>query len=731
MSNSRHFKVDARVLLSLGRESIKDHTTALVELVKNAYDADAQRVDIEIAGSEGSQDEQFIRVADNGHGMAEEDIATKWLRIGYSDKRINRVSKKGRRETGEKGIGRLSADRLGARLKLLSKKESKPPIGILVDWDQFDRDGADLASIEVRTIPSPLPNLPPPQEEGATATGTEILIEDLRQLWTPEDIDRLEEELSSLLSPDLSQDVMQIWLKRPNGALERLRSSVDDAAELTLDATFDVRGRMTYTITGKPLHQGTKRHTIKSGRIPWEDGTGNAALLDYNIGSAQVSISFYLRSAASLTNGMTLSQLRSYLNRNAGVRIYRDNIRVKPYGDLDHPEGDWLGLAVRKNRDPAGASRATFRLAPNQVVGAVYIGRDTNKLLLDSAAREGLVQGTAYSVLKSAVYRCITLLESTYHATFSEAKKTTAAQADSIPAVVSSMKTTLEDLTKGITRVGEPKKILAETAAKLRAVTDTFRRAEQRFEDFANESVVYRGLATVGISSAVFGHETESALAQAKMATSVVLGELSIDDPDLDTCLEEITKVKDSVARVDLWGQFSLTRIKRDKRRRTDVNVSELLFSLSNELKPLFKAKNIVLTNRISPDLRIRGFAMDIESVALNLLTNAYHHAGLRRKDREVRLTLKRTLKNEAPGLRLIVEDSGHGISKENLGRIWDPLFSTKSDHRGNLVGTGLGLSIVQSIIREMDATVLTKGKGDLGGATIEVTMPLRSLQGK
>src|ERR687890_2363834 len=119
---AKAFTVDARAILTLGRESIKDHTTALVELVKNSYDADADKVEVEIYVG---VPQPYIRVADNGGGMTERQVENNWLRIGYSEKKTQRVSKLKRRKTGEKGIGRLSADRLGSLLELRTKAAGK------------------------------------------------------------------------------------------------------------------------------------------------------------------------------------------------------------------------------------------------------------------------------------------------------------------------------------------------------------------------------------------------------------------------------------------------------------------------------------------------------------------------------------------------------------------------------------------------------------------------------
>ena len=127
---NQRFYIDAKTLIHLGRDSIKDHSTALLELVKNSYDADATKVDIEIF----SETKDLIRVADNGFGMTPDELKNSWLRIGYSGKRVSTKSKLGRRKTGEKGIGRISTDRLGSILELRTKSKDAQLIGLKVNF---------------------------------------------------------------------------------------------------------------------------------------------------------------------------------------------------------------------------------------------------------------------------------------------------------------------------------------------------------------------------------------------------------------------------------------------------------------------------------------------------------------------------------------------------------------------------------------------------------------------
>src|SRR5579872_4284428 len=135
--NFQRFTIDAKTLIHLGRDSVKDHNTALIELVKNSYDADALSVNIEILQKTTSP---YINISDNGFGMTREELINNWLRIGFSNKKNSKVSALGRRKTGEKGIGRISTDRLGSELELKTKTEKDGIIGLKLNWDEFAID---------------------------------------------------------------------------------------------------------------------------------------------------------------------------------------------------------------------------------------------------------------------------------------------------------------------------------------------------------------------------------------------------------------------------------------------------------------------------------------------------------------------------------------------------------------------------------------------------------------
>ncbi|MCZ8217297.1 MAG: ATP-binding protein [Cyclobacteriaceae bacterium] len=245
----QRFSVDAKTLIHLGRDSIKDHTTALIELVKNSYDADAFNVEVEVLCRNGND---LIRVADNGFGMTGEQLKDYWLRIGFSNKRKSKHSDLGRRKTGEKGIGRISTDRLGGKLELLSKTESGGIVGLVINWDEFDSDEKDIFDIDVE-LTSPTSINIPSKDGKESKAGTEIKISNLRQPWSSLNIENLYYELSALTSP--FKDVVDFEIDLKNDVAEVFSKKVDadfyKASEIELTTIFDGSNEVYYSIKDK------------------------------------------------------------------------------------------------------------------------------------------------------------------------------------------------------------------------------------------------------------------------------------------------------------------------------------------------------------------------------------------------------------------------------------------------------------------------------------------------
>ncbi len=726
--NFQRFFIDAKTLIHLGRESIKDHTTALIELVKNSYDADANNVEVEILCT-GNSD--IIRIADNGFGMTKDQLLNSWLRIGFSAKRESKMSDLGRRKTGEKGIGRISADRLGAKLELISKTDIDGIVGLKVNWDDFDIEGKDVSEIDVE-LTSPTEINIPLKNSSQSTTGTEIRITKLRQPWSAKNMENLYNEFSTITPPfnqasdfaiNLINDVAPDF-SRP------VSSKYYEAAEVDVTVIFDGSNEVYYSIKDK-YSTGDIVKTINLQQF--------LSIDKIECGPTEIRLMFFLRDSSSIVGtDFKLSDLREFLDNNYGVKIYRDNIAVKPYGFPKAQLGfDWLKLGERKARNPAGIGRGEeYTVSPNQLVGAVFISRDKNDLLKDSAAREGFVENSSFEDLEGLVQASIRLLETHRANIFPKVEKARKEkqknpahreaekikeQLHSVTDELKSIKTEIEEGNENI----KPTAFLKPIARSIDKVESISEDVENTIAEFLNWQRVVNGLATIGISSAVFGHETEGSITQFQGSTTTAIKLLKILPAKTEKALEELEKSLKASKKVAAWGAYALTRVQKERRRIRNVQVFKTIEAVVKELKPAFEASSIELKLK-GENLYSKTYQMDIETILVNLLTNAYSAALLKGGDRKVNIQVDREDINGKQGYYFSVSDTGPGIAKEFELRIFEPLFSTKTlaTNESKSVGTGLGLTIVKSIVDELEGTISFTRDKELKGANFKIWLP-------
>ncbi|HEQ3527304.1 TPA: ATP-binding protein [Bacillus cereus] len=172
----------------IGRRLVTNKISAIFELVKNSFDADALEVVVEF-----DEENNQLTISDNGDGMTYEDIKNKWMVIGTDNKKGRIYTKSGRPLNGEKGIGRFSADRLGKRLTLISETvNSNKAIKMEFDWEKFE----EREEMRLSDIPVEYHYIESKKEKGVT-----LIISDLRDEWDDIEISKLEKRLRGLLSP--------------------------------------------------------------------------------------------------------------------------------------------------------------------------------------------------------------------------------------------------------------------------------------------------------------------------------------------------------------------------------------------------------------------------------------------------------------------------------------------------------------------------------------------------
>ncbi len=394
------FSISPRILSHLGEDLIKSESIALLELVKNAYDACANECKVNfIVGDNGILNK--IIVKDNGLGMNSNIIEEHWLTIGTDNKYKNiRPNTCKRIPLGEKGIGRLGVHKLGNKIKLVSKMQDSPGVQLDIDWKMLDYI-KDINDFKINIEKND-------DVEFANNTGTKIIIEDLKTVWDKRQLRNTYRALTSLNSPfDESNDNFKVIINSNRDdlfeglpAFEEIKSAALYFGKCTLDGNQIINIKYEF----RPW---TSLSKIESGRIKnledfkdidleIVDEEGKRINLNkFKIGPVEFNIMIFDR-APEIFNYVTGEKktINTYLRENGGIRVYRDGVRVYNYGE---PDNDWLEIDIKRVGKLGG------NVSNNIIIGAVKLKREKSTDLKEKTNREGFVEDIAYTAFATAV----------------------------------------------------------------------------------------------------------------------------------------------------------------------------------------------------------------------------------------------------------------------------------------------------------------------------------------
>lgn len=678
--------------MALGEELVRDDRAAIEELVKNSYDADARNISVIFETSPTGT--ESICISDNGHGMSLSDLRDKWLVVATPNKLQTKRSAGGRVVTGSKGIGRLASARLGAGLELFTRTRQDNTIRLQLDWSAL----ASAKTIsDFRVLVEEVGT--DVKELQGKNSGTFIRISNLRRPWlvtSPQcsDLDDLERFLSRIVNPFAAQSGVQLSIKvrgiehsirelQPSEFLEhphyRLEGEV--LPDGRVHATYHF-GRSRRTIARHPTLQRDKIDIRNCGPFSF----------DFRVWDRDVDILSSRASEHSIN--LNASAMRSILDQNSGIFIYRDGILAYPKRDNDR---DWLGLSRRRINNP------TQRIGISNIVGAAFITREWNSELKDKSDREGIVDNAALREFKSAMDAILQILE-----TERQVDKPPMGRAKAQPQAevhIDLLNQAALDLKNG--------RMSAD--ALFRIITDESKRLSQVQEDLKSRIAILGRLAAVGQLSGVLVHEISQALPSLGESLRRATEANAAGKP-AEKFLERARESVRSIQRVvQRFAPFFVGGV-RTRQRPSDPL---LVARAAVETRAKAVKENGVEVEIDSPQQlpAIRMDAGDALAIASNLLDNAIYWAARGGTIKKVVLRLRA----HSDHLLLTVSDSGPGIEDAFLSRIFEPGFTTR---RG---GMGLGLAIVRDILVAHEGSIEPRAKSRLGGAELEVKIPLES----
>lgn len=685
----------ARLIKTIGEELISNDIVAILELVKNSYDADSSIIEIEFSGkvneigeSEKKKKKVLLRngasiiISDDGSGMSLTTIKDAWMEPATIMKKVSKTSPlRARRYTGEKGIGRFASAKLSEKLQMITKTDNDNEVVVNFDWTDFEKNEKYLDEVkcswEVRE-PSEI-----------NKSGTILRLTNLNTEWDEEKLRTLRVTLSRLINPVSPIEDFLIELQLPSelSDLSGLISAPDsiNRPDYMIKGSVDENGQA--EIEYKSKNQTTSITYIK------DINKELSPIRSFQAGPFGFEFRVWDREQDSLERlareiGSTTKNIKEDLKDLAGVSIYRDHFRILPYGE---PNNDWLRLDHRRVNNP------TLRLSNNQIIGYVSVSLDTNPDFKDQSNREGIVDSQAFNDLKETIKVLLSELEEKRY-------KERPRKDEDAPQESLFSKFSLSPI-KEI--VGT--KLKGDKEAE-RAISETEEKINEGVHKVKSIISRYRRLSTLGLLIDVVLHDGNNFLSKIDSETRIAQKEMSKENPDQDKInkhhnevLEQRNILSQLFKRLEPFGGRKRGRPKDIIIENSISNVFELYKSELQKLKINFDLPDS--ENYVKID---EG---ELQMILVNLLQNSIFWLEKIEDNRQIKVEIAKNSEE----LSIIFSDNGPGVEEDKAPFIFDPYFSSKTD------GIGLGLTIVGEIVSEYNGELQLIDNGPLEGATFEI----------
>ena len=716
MSDSGVFKIRpaGRHILTIGRDLIQDPYAAVVELVKNAYDADANKVDISftkyvtsIENIDGNEIVHYgikIRVSDDGHGMTRTVVTDKWMVPSTDDKQIRKISPKGRIMQGRKGIGRYASGILGNDL-FLETVANGEKTSLLVNWADFE-NAEYLSDVDILID----------TEKSNDSVGTALLMtgdETFLSEWDDEQFQRLKRELKKLMTPindtKVSKDsVFEIYL-----TISGFDGVDENEVKIEPFPLFDL---FDYKISGKVGSNGKGTLIYEMQKV--RNSIPETIKFDFNkpttCGEVVFDIHVFDREKEAIEDlinrglvddsGDFIGKLdaRNLLNENNGIGVYRNGFRIRPLGD---PDFDWLKLNKDRVQNPSK------KIGSDQVIGIVSIESEEKSGLIEKSARDGLRENDAYSALQELTKEVISKLEERrfiYRSKAGISRKTLKIEKE-FERLFS-----FDNLRKNVSSSLSRGKVNPITTSEIMGAIDEQEKEQNAAAKALKETVaIYQGQATMGKIVNVVIHEGRKPLDFFKNQVPLYKKYL---EQYINGKTENLSVLSEKISGIETNAQILVSLFKKLDPLAAGKRGKRKGEWLKQEIEKTFEVFKTQLENftwkvEISQDrdIQIYCWLQDIYSIFTNLIENSIYWINKKNIEKKEIIV---SIHVDGYGVNYIdYKDSGPGIEKHLIesGVIFEPEFSTKPEH-----GTGLGLSIAGEAARRcgLDLKALYSNSG-------------------
>lgn len=544
MEQLQYIIEDKTIAYLLGANNFTNDESAILELVKNAYDAKALTVSLTFS-------KESLVIQDDGIGMNASDIYDKWMHVGKSDKQYDVVDdkKQVRVLAGSKGVGRFALARLGENIKLYSKKLGNTGIIWETDWNH-----SKLV-----------------QDEEACQLGTKIVISELREKWGKKKVQDLVLFLSktyndtamriTVTHPEITCDVKKYFPEPQVGknclsAIKLFYDSNSKKLSTTVQSDEFLDDAMMYCPKldiKKAYIENNLLDDIKPSDYDLTEEELNLYL--EKLGGFSAQFYFYIKP--------TTVDIEKFMYKHSGlpetlpggVILYRNAFSISAY----EGKKDWLGFGKRSRKSPAAASHPTgaWRVRENQMAGKVEIDKKRNSFLIDLSNRQGLEENIYFQLLIEIIHIGVSEFERYRQGIVRAINVKNVPEKEEVSAPVSDKVVTNP---KAISKLSEQeaKQLVDEIKSFRKESKEAKRDKENTEERYKYDVRILNVLATVGLKSSSIAHEMRN---------------------DRNSIASNTTHIIDALKDYGMWDELNSS----EKTKRAYNNVPYLLKS-NNEI---------------------------------------------------------------------------------------------------------------------------------------------------
>jgi signal transduction histidine kinase len=705
------FRPSARLIRTIGDEIIKDVYAAVIELIKNAYDADASNVELKFIDLADTRKAKII-IKDNGHGMNYKTVVNKWMVPATGDKLSRRKSPGGRYIQGRKGIGRFATSILGNTLLMETTDQSGITTIVLIDWSFFSAKKY-LDEIEILVE----------SKYTAKKPGTELTIEPHEKVseWTEKEMGLLIKELRKLVSPIGEKENFHIEVEFNKTGIENYDSTKKKIEPFPMLELFDYRlsGKIDKNGNASLIYENQVEKNIPKEEVNIHIIPENGKLcgpfeLDFRVFDREVDAIENLinRGLKDPDTGKYLGKVetRQLLNELCGVSIYRNGFRIRPYGE---PGYDWLLLDKERVQNPS------LKIGSNQIAGFTTIADEEISHLEEKSSREGLKENNYYAGLVWISRKCLAQLEERrfdFRRKTGRGRKTVKIEKEinklfNFDVLKNSIKKELKKSEASPLTLTRVEDIIAKTE----------KRKSDTLEQISNTVAMYQGQVTLGKIIMVIIHEGRKPLKYLKEQSPRITRWINDLQEEYNTYLLEkiIDRLddtrKESLLLIDLFNRLDPLAVRR-RGKKKNINIYNVVKRAEELFKSELHGKKIKFINEIASEVTFWGWEQDFYIALTNLIDNSLYWLPMSGDKKERRITI--SSQHEDKKVIIDYRDNGPGIPEKNIkdGLIFEPGFSTKPE------GTGLGLAIAGETIEKNNG--ILRAFYDSKGAYFRIELP-------